>query len=120
LTIKNFSSSAVEIGDVRSSLGCQPDPTRRNTMNYMLLIYEEPDAWAGASEAEVNQMMGDYFAFTQEIVDSGEMISGDPLQGVETASTVTVRGGDTIVTDGPFAETKEVLGGYYLVKVDSL
>jgi hypothetical protein len=89
-------------------------------MNYMLLIYEEPDAWAGASEAEVNQMMGDYFAFTQEIVDSGEMISGDPLQGVETATTVTVRGGDTIVTDGPFAETKEVLGGYYLVKVDSL
>jgi len=89
-------------------------------MNYMLLIYETPDAWEGASEAEVGQMMGDYFAFTQEIVDSGEMVSGDPLQGIETATTVTLRGDDTIVTDGPFAETKEVLGGYYLVNVDSL
>ena len=64
-------------------------------------------------------MMGAYFAFTQEIVASGEMVAGDPLQGIETASTVTVRGGDTIVTDGPFAETKEVLGGYYIVNVDT-
>ena len=89
-------------------------------MNYMLLIYEAPNAWEGASEAELNQLMGDYFAFTQEIVDSGEMVAGDPLQGLETATTVTVRAGDTIVTDGPFAETKEALGGYYIVNVDSL
>ncbi len=64
--------------------------------------------------------MGEWFAFTQRIVESGEMVAGDPLQGIETATTVTVRDGETIVTDGPFAETKEVLGGYYIVDVDSL
>jgi hypothetical protein len=89
-------------------------------MNYMLLIYEAPDAWSTLSEAEQNQAMGDYFAFTQEIADRGELVSGEALQGLDTATTVTVRAGDTIVTDGPFAETKEVLGGYYLVKVDTL
>ena len=64
--------------------------------------------------------MGEWFAFTQRIVDSGEMVSGEPLQGTETATTVSVRDGETIVTDGPFAETKEVLGGFYLVDVTSL
>jgi hypothetical protein len=89
-------------------------------MNYMLLIYEDPAAYANASEAEMSAMMGEYYAFTQAIVASGELVAGDPLQGVDTATTVTVRGGSTIVTDGPFAETKEVLGGYYIVNTDTL
>lgn len=89
-------------------------------MKYMLLIYAEPGAESALSEAEMGEMMGDYFAFTQRIVESGEMIAGEPLQGIETATTVTVRDGRNIVTDGPFAETKEVLGGFYMVDVDTL
>ena len=89
-------------------------------MKYMLLIYSEPGAEAGMSQADQESMMGEYFAFTQRIVESGEMISGEPLQGIETATTVTVENGETIVTDGPFAETKEVLGGFYMVDVATL
>jgi hypothetical protein len=88
-------------------------------MKYMLLIYSEPGAEGAETEAEQEAIMGEWFAFTQRIVDSGEMVAGDPLQGVETAVTVSVRNGETVVTDGPFAETKEILGGYYLVDVDS-
>jgi hypothetical protein len=65
-------------------------------------------------------MMGAYYAFTQEIVASGELVAGEPLQGPETGSRVTVRGGQTTVTDGPFAETKEVLGGFYIVNVPTV
>lgn len=89
-------------------------------MKYMLLIYSENGAEGALTEAEQEASMGEWFAFTQRIVDSGEMVAGDPLQGIETASTITVRNGETVVTDGPFAETKEVLGGYYIVDVDSL
>ena len=88
-------------------------------MKYMLLIYSDPSAREGVDEAASATIMGEYFAFSQSIVESGEMVAGDPLQGLETAHTVTVRGGSTIVTDGPFAETKEVLGGYYIVDVVS-
>jgi hypothetical protein len=88
-------------------------------MNYMLLIYDTP-ATARPSEAEQAEMMGAYYAFTQEVVSSGELVAGEPLQGPETASTVTVRGGEPTVTDGPFAETKEVLGGFYIVNVPTL
>lgn len=89
-------------------------------MKYMLLIYSDPKAWEGLAEADMGAMMGEYFAFTQSIIESGEMVAGDPVQGLETATTVTVRGGEQIVTDGPFAETKEVLGGYYVVDVTSV
>ena len=88
-------------------------------MNYMLLIYDAP-ATARPSEAEQPEMMGAYFAFTQEIVNSGELVAGEALQGPETASSVAVRGGQTSVTDGPFAETKEVFGGFYIVNVATL
>jgi hypothetical protein len=79
-------------------------------MRYMLLIAGDP------SVAETGEdMFPEYMQFTQSIVDSKEFVSGDPLQGPETATTVRVRGGETATTDGPFAETKEVLGGYYVV-----
>jgi len=89
-------------------------------MKYMLLIYSEPGVPEFDSEEAQQAHMGEWFEFTQRVVASGEMISGEPLQGIETATTVAVRSGETIVTDGPFAETKEVLGGYYLVDVDDL
>jgi hypothetical protein len=89
-------------------------------MRYMLLIYNDPTTRNTLSPGEAQEMFGEYFAFTQRIVESGEFISGDPLQGLETATTVRVRGGKTASTDGPFAETKELLGGYYLVDCKDL
>ena len=89
-------------------------------MRYMLLIYGDPSLAASMTPEEGEKMMADYYTFTQSIVESGEMLSGEPLQGVETATTVRVRGGRTASTDGPFAETKEVLGGYYLVDCKDL
>ena len=89
-------------------------------MRYMLLIYGDPSLAASMTPEEGEKMMADYYTFTQSIVESGEMLSGEPLQGVETATTVRVRGGRTASTDGPFAETKEVLGGYYLVDCQDL
>ncbi len=87
-------------------------------MRYMLLIYG--DATYQPSEAEMGATMGEYMAFTQGIVDSGEMVAGDPLHPVSTATTVRVREGVRAITDGPFAETTEVLGGYYIVDVADL
>ena len=89
-------------------------------MKYMLLIYSEPGVPEFDSDEAQQAHMGEWFEFTQRIVGTGEMVSGEPLQCIETASTVCVRGGQTVVTDGPFAETKEILGGYYLVEVDGL
>jgi hypothetical protein len=86
----------------------------------MLLIYSDHKAWESVSEEEQGSLMGEYYAFTKAIVDSKEHLAGDPLQGIETATTVRVRNGEVLATDGPFTETKEVLGGYYIVDVPDL
>ncbi len=86
---------------------------------FMLLIYDDEATWAGLSEEEQNAMMGEYFTYTEELRKAGAYVAGDALQPVSTAKSVRVRGGDREVTDGPFAETKEALGGYYLVDVES-
>ena len=64
--------------------------------------------------------MPKWMAYSQELVDAGAMVAGDPLHGVETATTVRVRDGQTQSVDGPFAETKEILGGYYIIDVADL
>jgi len=89
-------------------------------VKYMLLIYSDPKAWESVSEQDQGALMGEYYAFTKAIVDSKEHVAGDPLQGVETATTVRVRNSEVLATDGPFTETKEVLGGYYIVDVPDL
>ena len=89
-------------------------------MQYMLLIYNDPNAWATMPEAEQHEVYGKYFTFTEELRASGKMVAGDALQPTSTATSVRVRDGETLTTDGPFAETKEVLGGYYLIDVESL
>jgi hypothetical protein len=89
-------------------------------MRYMLLIYNDAPAWDAMSPEERQKAFTDYGTFTQRIVDSGEFVAGEPLQGVETATTVRVRNGKAATTDGPFAETKEVLGGYYVVDCKDL
>jgi len=89
-------------------------------MQYMLLIYDNEKAWTSMSEAERGKMMQAYGAFTQEIQQSKHFVSGAPLQSVSTATSVRLREGKTLKTDGPFAETREQLGGYYLVEAKDL
>ena len=89
-------------------------------MQYMLLIHDDPTAWAGMSEEQVNAVMGEYFAYSQAIRDEGIFVDGNPLPGREAARTVRVRDGARSVADGPFAETKEIVGGYYVVDCETL
>ena len=87
--------------------------------HYMLLIYDDPTAWRSMSEEQQNAVMGEYFAYTQELRDAGAFVAGDALQPTATATSVRVRDGERLTTDGPFAETKEALGGYYLIDVET-
>lgn len=89
-------------------------------MKYLLMIYENERAWAGLSEAEAGAIFGEYMRFTEDLRVAGKLLGGEPLQPTSTASTVRVRDGKTSVTDGPFAETKEQLGGFYLVEASDL
>ena len=89
-------------------------------MQYMLLIYGDESAWSTRSEEENGKIFQDYGAYTEELRASGAFVEGAPLQPTGTATTVTLVDGDRVVTDGPFAETKEQLGGYYIVDVASL
>jgi hypothetical protein len=85
----------------------------------MLLIYDDPQNWAGMGEDERNAVMGEYFAYSDELRKAGAFVAGEALQPTTTAKSVRIRGGEEVVTDGPFAETKEVFGGFYMIDVDS-
>ena len=85
-------------------------------MKYALLIHDKPGAYDGLSESEYESVFGEYFAISQ----APGVYGGAQLQPVETATTVRVRDGETLTTDGPFADTKEVFGGYYLLEADDL
>lgn len=89
-------------------------------MRYMLLIYGDEKRRETMSEAERGAMFKEYGEFTQSIRQSGAFLAGDPLQLTRTATTVRGRNGKTLTTDGPFAETKEQLGGYYIVEAKNL
>ncbi|TMK70729.1 MAG: YciI family protein [Actinobacteria bacterium] len=88
-------------------------------MQYMLLIYDDESTWATMPEKERNHWYGEYTAFTNELRENGAFVAADQLQSSASATTVTVRDGEKLTTDGPFAETKEALGGYYLIDVAS-
>ena len=89
-------------------------------MQYMLLIYGDEQGWGSMSDEERNAVYGDYLAFTTAIRESGNFVDGAPLQPTSTATAVRVRSGEQLVTDGPFAETKEQLGGFYLVEAENV
>ena len=89
-------------------------------MKYLCLIYDEEKKLAGMSKTEADAFMGEYMSFTDDIKKSGHYLGGEALQPVHTATTVRVRNGKASTTDGPFAETKEQLGGYYLVEARDL
>jgi hypothetical protein len=89
-------------------------------MKYALLIYAEEKLLAESTPEEQQEVMDAYWAFTNEITERGIMLGGEALNFTETATTVRVRDGETMTTDGPFAETKEALGGFYLIDVADL
>jgi len=89
-------------------------------MRYLCLIYDEEKKWAAMSKEEADAVMGEYFNFTEDVKKSGHYVGGEALQPVSTATSVRVRGGKMSTTDGPFAETKEQLGGYYLINAKDL
>jgi hypothetical protein len=89
-------------------------------MQYALLIYASEQDWANQTEEEGQAQFQEYMAFTKDIVDRGLYKGGEALQPTATATSVRVRDGETLTTDGPFAETKEQLGGFYLVEAKDL
>ena len=84
-------------------------------MQYLLLIYGVERDYTKLNAAELGALGQEYGQFTKEIMDSGKYVGGNQLKPIVTARTVRVRNAKQVVTDGPFAETKEQLGGYYLV-----
>jgi hypothetical protein len=89
-------------------------------MRYLCLIYDNEKSWATMTKEQGDSMMAEYGAFTEGIKKSGQYLGGNALQPTASATTVRVRGGKTSTTDGPFAETKEQLGGYYLIEAKDL
>ncbi|HEX9854909.1 MAG TPA: YciI family protein [Acidimicrobiia bacterium] len=92
---------------------------QEHAMRYALLIYTD-DASVPSDPESQQQSYADYAEFTKNLTESGRNLGGEALLGVETATTVRVRDGETVTTDGPFAETKETLGGFYLIEAGDL
>jgi len=89
-------------------------------MKYLLLIYENEASWAGLPEAEQGKVFQEYMDYTARIRKNGNYVAGEALQPTSTATTVRSKDGKTIATDGPFAETREQLGGFYMVEAKDL
>jgi hypothetical protein len=89
-------------------------------MKYLCLIYESEQAWAATPKSDGDVMRADYAAFTDGYTKSGHVLGGNALQPTHTATTIRVRDGKISTTDGPFAETREQLGGYYLLEAKDL
>jgi hypothetical protein len=89
-------------------------------MQYLLLIYHTESEWDALSEDERQRMYGEYGRLREDLIKSGNWIGGNQLQPITTASTVRLRDKKPLITDGPFAETKEQLGGYFLVEANNL
>jgi hypothetical protein len=105
---------------LRLDAGDHADEQGADQMQYLLMVYRNEAEFA-KNEATLGQkMLDEYQAFTQSIIQSGNFKAGDRLQPVSTATTVRVREGKVLTTDGPFAETREQLGGYYLIEAKDL
>ena len=89
-------------------------------MQYILLIYENEAEAKGRNKEESQRIWGEYMAFTGSVKESGHMRAGEPLESTATATTVRVKAAKTVKTDGPFAETREQLGGFYIVEAKDL
>lgn len=89
-------------------------------MKYLLLIYNNEATWTGLSAAEQGKLFQEYMDYTNRIHRSGHYIAGEALQPISSATTVRAKNGKTLTTDGPFAETREQLGGFYMVEAKDL
>jgi hypothetical protein len=89
-------------------------------LRYLCLIYSDESQWAAMSKEETEKVLGEYFAFTDQIRASGNLLGGDSLLPTTSATTVRIRKGKMSTSDGPYAETKEQLGGYYLIQATDL
>jgi hypothetical protein len=89
-------------------------------MRYLCLIYENEKEFEAIPPAEGEAIMNEYFTFTEDIRRNGKLVAGEALQPTSTATTIRVRNGKVSTTDGPFAETKEQLGGFYLIEAKDL
>ena len=89
-------------------------------MQYLLLINDDESVWGEMPEDDRNAIYGEYTQYTEELQSRGILVGANQLQPASTATVVHVEGGKTLTTVGPFTETKEVLGGYYLIDVDTL
>jgi hypothetical protein len=98
----------------------RPQRTKETVMKYMLLIYSNEAGMQNASKTEVDQIMGAYSAYSEAMAKAGVMVGADRLQRSSSATTVRTTGGKTQVLDGPYVESKEQLGGYFLIDVPDL
>jgi hypothetical protein len=89
-------------------------------MRYMCLLYGQQGAGPAPGSAEFGQMLADYGSATEAMASAGALVESSPLQPVSSATTVRIRNGETLLTDGPFAEIKEELGGFYLLECAGL
>jgi hypothetical protein len=89
-------------------------------MKYLCLIYEDETVWQRMPKPEVQKLYAEYAAFKDHIKETGQLVGCNPLEPTPTAITVRVRNGAVSITDGPFAETKEQLGGYFLIEAREL
>jgi hypothetical protein len=89
-------------------------------MKYLLMIHGDETSWDALTDDERQARVAQYSAFARRARERGAMLAGDELQSTSTATTVRVENGKTIVTDGPYAETKEALGGFFLLEAASM
>ncbi len=122
--IPDAKGGTVEVRPVVSMPGAAPEnkPTveAKTHKEYLLLIYESAEARNAVSDAERQKVFGRYIALSADLRAAGKMVAGEPLQPVATARSVSVKGAERVVRDGPFAETREQLGGYYRVWAKNL
>ncbi|MDX2031431.1 MAG: YciI family protein [Blastocatellia bacterium] len=89
-------------------------------MEYMILIYSDEQAWANMPQDQLKAVYGEYMSYSQELAEAGVIRGGSELAPSTSATTLSLRNGEVVTTDGPYAETKEQLGGYYLIEAENL
>ena len=89
-------------------------------MEFLALVYGDPDTWESLSEEERSRAYEGYVTVSRDAEAAGALVDASELESTAAATSVRVRGGDTVVTDGPYAEVKESLGGYYLLSCDTI
>jgi hypothetical protein len=85
-------------------------------MKFLLLLYGDESQWTDASPEAIQRSMDEYVEYDRQVREAGVFVAGEGLEATNAASTVRVRGGETVQSDGPFAETREQLGGFYLLE----